>query len=145
MHLSVHCIRFGVFNGAVISGALSDKIGRKKILCLSAIFQFIFALAGAYISNYALYCFSLFVYGFFGSGGAYVTVKKIIVLCTITYLSLVMQDQNVLIFNIFYFFLQGFVLSECAKMLNHFCYDLNFSCKIIQDWIMILCVNSLQT
>ncbi len=116
--MSVHNIRFGVFNGAVISGALSDKIGRKKILCLSAIFQFIFALAGAYISNYALYCASLFVYGFFGSGGAYVTVchhlKKDYALmhCKIFVVSYARPKK----FKKCYFCsLQGFVLSECAK------------------------------
>ncbi|ODN02543.1 Organic cation transporter protein [Orchesella cincta] len=64
---------FGVFNGALIAGALSDRFGRKRILCISAIFQFVFAMVGAFIPNYILYCASLFAYGFFGSGGAYVT------------------------------------------------------------------------
>lgn len=70
--------RFGVFNGAVICGALADKFGRKPILYISAVFQFVFGFGGVFITNYIAYSISLFFYGFFGSGGGMVTVCLIL-------------------------------------------------------------------
>ncbi|OXA60155.1 organic cation transporter protein [Folsomia candida] len=64
---------FGVFSGALFCGSLSDRYGRKIVLCGSGILQFVFAIAQPYFTNFVLYSGSLFFYGMFGSAGAYVT------------------------------------------------------------------------
>ncbi|CAL8116231.1 unnamed protein product [Orchesella dallaii] len=64
---------FGVGLGAYILGSMADTMGRKPILYLSGIFQLIFGIICAFMPYYSLLAVSLFFYGAFGSGGAYVT------------------------------------------------------------------------
>ncbi|CAO1401128.1 unnamed protein product [Diamesa hyperborea] len=63
----------GVFTGAVTLGGLADKIGRKKVFCWSATFQIILGVAVAFVPEYFSFLVVRFLYGIFGSAGAYIT------------------------------------------------------------------------
>lgn len=64
---------FGVFTGAVTLGSLADKFGRKTIFCISAVMQLILGMSVAFINNYYIFIGLEFLYGIFGSAGAYIT------------------------------------------------------------------------
>ncbi|XP_075226543.1 organic cation transporter protein isoform X2 [Lycorma delicatula] len=64
---------FGVFTGAVTLGSMADKYGRKIIFYVSAVLQLIFGLLVAFIPHYYIYLSAMFIYGMFGSAGAYIT------------------------------------------------------------------------
>ena len=64
---------FGVFIGAVTLGTLADKYGRKIIFCVSAIAQLLFGVSVALISDFYVFLVWRFLYGIFGSAGAYIT------------------------------------------------------------------------
>ena len=49
------------------------RVGRKLIFCVSGLGQLVLGLVGPFVTNFGLYCASLFLYGVFGSGGASVT------------------------------------------------------------------------
>ena len=63
----------GVFTGAVTLGGLADKIGRKKVFCWSATLQIILGVAVAFVPEYFSFLVVRFLYGIFGSAGAYIT------------------------------------------------------------------------
>ncbi|XP_050428065.1 organic cation transporter protein [Adelges cooleyi] len=63
----------GVFTGAVVLGSLADKYGRKKIFCYSAVLQLIVSVGVAFINNYWLFIVITYIYGIFGSSGAYIS------------------------------------------------------------------------
>lgn len=63
----------GVFFGAVTLGSMADKYGRKIIFCVSATAQLILGVIVAIIPEYFTFLFVRFVYGIFGSAGAYIT------------------------------------------------------------------------
>lgn len=58
---------------ALIQGGLADKIGRKKVFCWSATFQIILGVAVAFVPEYFSFLVVRFLYGIFGSAGAYIT------------------------------------------------------------------------
>lgn len=64
---------FGVFTGAVTLGGLADRIGRKAVFCWSALLQLLVGVAVAYVPEYFSFLVLRFVYGIFGSAGAYIT------------------------------------------------------------------------
>ncbi|KAJ9584030.1 hypothetical protein L9F63_021634, partial [Diploptera punctata] len=64
---------FGVFTGAVVLGSLADKYGRKIILYISAVLQLVLGVAVAFIPEYYTFLVIRFLYGIFGSAGAYIT------------------------------------------------------------------------
>jgi MFS family permease len=64
---------FGVFTGAVLLGSMADKYGRKIILYISAVLQLILGVGVAFVSEYYSFLFIRFLYGIFGSAGAYIT------------------------------------------------------------------------
>lgn len=64
---------FGVFIGAVTLGSLADKYGRKIIFYVSAIAQLVLGVSVAFVNNYHLFLAFRFLYGIFGSAGAYIT------------------------------------------------------------------------
>ncbi|KAI5731925.1 hypothetical protein M8J77_018485 [Diaphorina citri] len=64
---------FGVFTGAVTLGSLADKVGRKTIFCISAVMQLILGIAVAFVNQYYMFIGLEFLYGIFGSAGAYIT------------------------------------------------------------------------
>ncbi|KAF4520100.1 hypothetical protein B566_EDAN010329 [Ephemera danica] len=64
---------FGVFTGAVVLGSLADKYGRKTIFCLSALLQLIFGVGVAFCPDFYSFLIARYVYGIFGSAGAYIT------------------------------------------------------------------------
>ncbi|XP_074112040.1 organic cation transporter protein-like [Cotesia typhae] len=63
----------GVFTGAVTLGSLADKYGRKIIFCISGVGQLIFGVLVAFIPEYYTFLLIRFLYGIFGSSGAYIT------------------------------------------------------------------------
>ncbi|XP_015604741.1 organic cation transporter protein [Cephus cinctus] len=64
---------FGVFVGAVTLGTMADKYGRKKIFYISSVAQLILGVIVAFIPEYYTFLFVRFLYGVFGSAGAYIT------------------------------------------------------------------------
>lgn len=58
----------GVFVGALLLGALSDKIGRKKTLILSVLGLLASSLAVAWADNFYLFCVLRFIVGFCCAG-----------------------------------------------------------------------------
>lgn len=63
----------GVFTGAVVLGGLADKVGRKKIFCISAVAQLILGVVVAFIPEFWSFLVVRFAYGIFGSAGSYIT------------------------------------------------------------------------
>ncbi|XP_077287514.1 organic cation transporter protein isoform X2 [Arctopsyche grandis] len=63
----------GVFTGAVVLGGMADKVGRKKIFCISAVAQLILGVVVAFIPEFWSFLFVRFLYGIFGSAGSYIT------------------------------------------------------------------------
>lgn len=61
----------GVFLGCMTLGNLSDKFGRKPVFCWSALLQLILGVGVAFIPEYVTFIFVRFLYGIFGSAGAY--------------------------------------------------------------------------
>ncbi|GFG35119.1 hypothetical protein Cfor_09607 [Coptotermes formosanus] len=64
---------FGVFTGAVVLGSMADKYGRKIILYVSAVLQLALGVGVAFVSEYYSFLVIRFLYGIFGSAGAYIT------------------------------------------------------------------------
>ena len=64
---------FGVFFGAVTLGSLADKHGRKIIFYVSSVAQLVLGVSVALINNYYFFLVIRFLYGIFGSAGAYIT------------------------------------------------------------------------
>ncbi|XP_060832874.1 organic cation transporter protein [Bombus pascuorum] len=64
---------FGVFIGAVTLGSLADKYGRKIIFYVSAVAQLVFGVTVALVNKYYVFLILRFLYGIFGSAGAYIT------------------------------------------------------------------------
>ncbi|XP_076244758.1 organic cation transporter protein [Calliopsis andreniformis] len=64
---------FGVFFGAVTLGTMADKYGRKIIFYVSAVAQLVLGVLVALVNNYFIFLFLRFLYGIFGSAGAYIT------------------------------------------------------------------------
>lgn len=64
---------FGVFTGAVILGGMADKYGRKTIFCWSGVLQLVFGVVVAFMPEYWSFIVIQFLYGIFGSAGAYIT------------------------------------------------------------------------
>ncbi|CAF4851696.1 unnamed protein product [Pieris macdunnoughi] len=62
----------GVFAGAIILGGLADKIGRKTVFCWSALLQLLFGVLVAFIPEYWIFSAFTFLYGMFGSAGAFI-------------------------------------------------------------------------
>lgn len=67
------CYMFGVFIGAVTLGSLADKYGRKIIFYVSAVAQLVFGVTVALVNKYYVFLVLRFLYGIFGSAGAYIT------------------------------------------------------------------------
>ncbi|XP_018046827.1 PREDICTED: organic cation transporter protein isoform X2 [Atta colombica] len=64
---------FGVFVGAVTLGSMADKYGRKIIFYVSAVAQLVLGVLVALVNNYYIFLIIRFLYGIFGSAGAYIT------------------------------------------------------------------------
>ncbi|XP_023288430.1 organic cation transporter protein [Orussus abietinus] len=64
---------FGVFVGAVTLGSMADKYGRKTIFYASAVGQLILGVGVALLTEYYSFLVIRFLYGVFGSAGAYIT------------------------------------------------------------------------
>ena len=64
---------FGVFAGAVTLGTMADKYGRKIIFCISATAQLVLGVLVAFIPEFYSFLIVRFLYGVFGSAGAYIT------------------------------------------------------------------------
>ena len=64
---------FGVFAGAVILGSMADKYGRKIIFYISSVAQLILGVLVALVPEYYTFLVIRFLYGVFGSAGAYIT------------------------------------------------------------------------
>lgn len=64
---------FGVFVGAVTLGSLADKYGRKIIFYVSSVAQLILGTSVALVNEYYIFLILRFLYGIFGSAGAYIT------------------------------------------------------------------------
>lgn len=64
---------FGVFIGAVTLGSMADKHGRKIIFYVSAVAQLVLGVAVAFVNQYYPFLILRFLYGIFGSAGAYIT------------------------------------------------------------------------
>ncbi|XP_076637125.1 organic cation transporter protein [Colletes latitarsis] len=64
---------FGVFVGAVTLGSLADKYGRKIIFYVSSVAQLFLGVFVALVNEYYTFLFLRFLYGIFGSAGAYIT------------------------------------------------------------------------
>lgn len=71
--LAQSCYMFGVFIGAVTLGSLADKYGRKIIFYVSAVAQLVFGVTVALVNKYYVFLILRFLYGIFGSAGAYIT------------------------------------------------------------------------
>lgn len=54
-------------------GGMADKIGRKKVFCWSALLQLILGVAVAFVPEYISFLVVRYIYGIFGSAGAYIT------------------------------------------------------------------------
>ncbi|KDR23392.1 Organic cation transporter protein [Zootermopsis nevadensis] len=63
----------GVFTGAVVLGSMADKYGRKIILYISAVLQLVLGVGVAFVPEYYSFLVIRFLYGIFGSAGAYIT------------------------------------------------------------------------
>ncbi|XP_061714198.1 organic cation transporter protein-like [Cydia pomonella] len=63
----------GVFTGAIVLGGMADKFGRKTIFCWSSVLQLILGVLVAFIPEYWSFLVISFLYGIFGSAGAYIT------------------------------------------------------------------------
>lgn len=64
---------FGVFFGAVTLGSMADRYGRKIIFYISAVAQLVLGVSVAFIPEFYTLVLVRFVYGIFGSAGAYIT------------------------------------------------------------------------
>ncbi|OXU17852.1 hypothetical protein TSAR_000893, partial [Trichomalopsis sarcophagae] len=64
---------FGVFVGAVSLGSMADKYGRKIIFYVSSVAQLVLGVSVALIPEYYSFLVVRFLYGIFGSAGAYIT------------------------------------------------------------------------
>lgn len=64
---------FGVFAGAVTLGSMADKYGRKIIFYVSSVAQLILGVSVAMVPEYYTFLLVRFLYGIFGSAGAYIT------------------------------------------------------------------------
>ena len=64
---------FGVFIGAVTLGSMADKYGRKIIFYVSAVAQLVLGVSVALVDRYFIFLVLRFLYGIFGSAGAYIT------------------------------------------------------------------------
>ncbi|KAM0729598.1 Organic cation transporter protein [Formica fusca] len=64
---------FGVFIGAATLGTMADKYGRKIIFYISTMLQLVFGVSVALVNNYYIFLVIRFLYGIFGSAGAYIT------------------------------------------------------------------------
>lgn len=64
---------FGVFTGAATLGTMADKYGRKNIFYVSVVAQLVFGVLVALVNNYYIFLMIRFLYGIFGSAGAYIT------------------------------------------------------------------------
>lgn len=64
---------FGVFVGAVTLGSMADKHGRKIIFYVSSVAQLILGVLVAFVPEYYTFLIVRFLYGIFGSAGAYIT------------------------------------------------------------------------
>lgn len=64
---------FGVFAGAVTLGSMADAYGRKIIFYVSAVAQLALGVSVALVSNFYVFLAFRFLYGIFGSAGAYIT------------------------------------------------------------------------
>ncbi|XP_076664276.1 organic cation transporter protein [Andrena cerasifolii] len=64
---------FGVFIGAVTLGSMADKYGRKIIFYVSAVAQLVLGVSVALVDKYFIFLVLRFLYGIFGSAGAYIT------------------------------------------------------------------------
>lgn len=63
----------GVFAGSLTLGSLADTYGRKIVFCVSAVAQLVLGVAVAFMNNYYVFLVLRFLYGIFGSAGAYIT------------------------------------------------------------------------
>ncbi|XP_014472192.1 PREDICTED: organic cation transporter protein [Dinoponera quadriceps] len=63
----------GVFAGSLTLGSLADSYGRKIIFCVSAVAQLVLGVSVAFMNNYYVFLAIRFLYGIFGSAGAYIT------------------------------------------------------------------------
>lgn len=63
----------GVFAGAVSLGSLADTYGRKIVFYVSAVAQLVLGVSVALVTEYYLFLAVRFLYGVFGSAGAYIT------------------------------------------------------------------------
>jgi len=64
---------FGVFVGALTLGSMADKHGRKIIFYVSAVAQLVLGVSVALVNNFYVFLAFRFLYGIFGSAGAYIT------------------------------------------------------------------------
>lgn len=64
---------FGVFAGSLTLGSLADTYGRKIVFCVSAVAQLVLGVSVALMNNYYVFLALRFLYGIFGSAGAYIT------------------------------------------------------------------------
>ncbi|KAJ8681951.1 hypothetical protein QAD02_017743 [Eretmocerus hayati] len=64
---------FGVFTGAMVLGSMADNHGRKIIFYISAVGQVICGITVAMVTEYYTFLAIRFLYGIFGSAGAYIT------------------------------------------------------------------------
>ncbi|XP_012524025.1 organic cation transporter protein [Monomorium pharaonis] len=64
---------FGVFVGAITLGSMADTYGRKIIFYVSAVAQLGLGVLVALVNNYYVFLAIRFLYGIFGSAGAYIT------------------------------------------------------------------------
>ncbi|XP_046738058.1 organic cation transporter protein [Diprion similis] len=71
--LSQSAYMLGVFAGAVCLGSMADKYGRKIIFYISAVAQLVFGVTVALVPEYYTFLGVRFLYGIFGSAGAYIT------------------------------------------------------------------------
>ncbi|CAL8124570.1 unnamed protein product [Orchesella dallaii] len=63
---------FGTVLGALITGLLADKYGRKPVTCVSGVAQLVFGFISVYIPSFLGLSLCMFLYGAFGVAGAMV-------------------------------------------------------------------------